>query len=225
MAKMLEKIFPFSERTSVSEMVRDRLETLEIRHDQAVYLEQLHSVTQQIVQHFDESIINLPRTCSLEDMTNVGNASLHPNLYNLVFNHLCTLLTGIFADGLDKGWFFWTTYNSWDFVKAAATQRNGEYSGANTTVELEIGITVSKIDLKQTLPMDQKIVAFFCEALMSKSVSEWISHLQSNNFEVEQRYYKDALIRLAGGEIVEILKALDGLPFKLVYEQDNTEQQ
>jgi len=113
---------------------------------------------------------------------------------------------------------YWQKYNTWDFVKGAATQRDGTYSpAATTTDELEVGTAVAKIDLNTHIEPMRKLWGFFCEGLMSRSLSSWISVLISNLFELDNWYYKDSILRMFGVELVEALKPLDGLPFNLKY--------
>jgi len=113
-------------------------------------------------------------------------------------------------------------YNPWDFIKSATTQRDGNYApAAFSTAELEVGTAVAKIDLnpKLTEP-DRKLFGFFCEALMSRSLSNWLRVLLSNAYELDRWYNSDSILRMAGAELVDILEELYGLPFSLKYVEE-----
>jgi len=108
-----------------------------------------------------------------------------------------------------------------DFVRAAATQRQGDYApAAFSTAELEVGRAVASIDLNDKLPPPKKLSGFFCEGLMSRSLSSWIKVLLLNEYELDQWYDKDSAIRVAGALVTEALQDLDGLPFVLKYVSD-----
>jgi len=113
-------------------------------------------------------------------------------------------------------------YNPWDFVKSATTQREGNYvPAAFSTSELEVGTAVAKIDLHPKLQEpDAKLSGFFCEGLMSRSLSNWLRVLQLNSYELDKWYYKDSILRMAGAEIVDVLEELCGLPFSLKYSEE-----
>jgi len=224
MAEVMESIFPFAKRSTKADDIRMKLHGSPLRDDQKVLILDLLSINYEIAKHFDVEYRKLRKEASLEEISSIGNdqnETCGRQIASLIHERFCRILGKIFADGFHQGFFFWTNYNPLDFVRAAATQRQGDYApAAFSTAELEVGRAVASIDLNDKLPPPKKLSGFLCEGLMSRSLSSWIKVLLSNEYELDQWYDKDSVIRVASALVVEALQELDGLPFILKYVSD-----
>jgi len=220
MAEMLEPLFPYK-RASKYDVIRIKFdEQYSLRDDQKGLLNELSAIVSDLVKHFDTQLNQLPSTASVEEITDLGNDKKWKTIENLIHTRFSTVLSKIFSDGYNRGFWFWENYHPWDFIKNALTTKEGFYSdSAFSTLELEVSSSVAKLDFNVQLPEKaQKFGGLISEGLMGRNLSSWIQTLLMNESELTRCYAEDALLRSSAmGSVIDLLSLLSGLPFSLIY--------
>jgi len=219
MAEMLEPFFPYK-RSSKYDVVRIKFDNPTLTNDQRELLTELSGVLTDIIKHFDTQFNQLPPTASLEEIHGLGNDRKWKTIENLIHGRFCTILSRIFSDGFNRGFWFWENYHPWDYIKTALTTKEGFYTdSAFSTLELELSTVVAKLDLNHEISdRSQKLSGLFCEGLMRRDISSWIKTFLMNESELKRCYAEGALLRSpAMKEFTELLDLLSGLPFSLNY--------
>jgi len=219
MFDMLEPMFPYK-RAMKYDLLRIKFDQNNLRNDQKDLLNDLSGIITDIIKHFDNQFLQLPRTASIEEISDLGNEKNWKSIEYLIHERLCGTLANIFSDGINRGYWFWENYCPWDFIRSSLSTKEGVYTDtAFSTEELEVSTVVAKLDLNNQIPdKSQKLWGLFCEGLMSRNFSSWIKTLLTNKIELERCYIEESLLRSKAMEgVIDLIGLLSGFPFSLKY--------
>eukprot|EP01124_Arcella_intermedia_P025530 TRINITY_DN4581_c0_g1_i1.p1 TRINITY_DN4581_c0_g1~~TRINITY_DN4581_c0_g1_i1.p1 ORF type:complete len:830 (-),score=239.83 TRINITY_DN4581_c0_g1_i1:3-2315(-) len=214
-SRVLDTVFPYNDRDArVLEDAKKRVQdnsTLNL--EQKARMSNLINSIVEVFDHYRIRLSKLPKTSSLEDLADLGNTSKSPLVENLI-SRLISAIVAVLEDGFDS-WTLFGTHFPWDWIRNAATDKEGVYdTTAFSATELEMDTVIAEVDLnntKYTTPQ-LKLKAFITSALVIRGLKVWIELLLKNTKQLERFYYTTSIFRLDSTNVLNALSAFDSLP-------------